>query len=79
MVQPYDKARVSAEDRLIDELGDWIDPYTIASMIVGAIEEEWGSVTLDQCKDFWYRALEYHLHTEFEHIARRLPDPGEED
>ena len=77
--QLYDKAKVSVEDDIVDELGAWIDQYTIASMIVGAIEEEWGTVTLENCKDFWYRALEYHLPELFQHIARRLPDPSEED
>ena len=77
--QLYDKAQVSIEDDIIEELGAWIDQYNLASMIVGAIEEEWGTVTLDQGKDFWYRALEYHLPEIFEHIARTLPDPGGED
>ena len=35
--------------------------------------------TLDQGKDFWYRALEYYLPELFQSIARRLPDPSEED
>ena len=77
--QLYDKAKVSVEDDIVDELGAWIDQYTIASMIVGAIEEEWGTVRLENCKDFWYRALEYHLPELFQSIARRLPDPSEED
>ena len=77
--QLYDKAKVSVEDDIVDELGAWIDEYTIASMIVGAIADEYGAVTLAQAKDFWYRALEYQLPEVFQHIARRLPDPSEED
>ena len=79
MVQLYDKAKVSAEDQLVEDLGDWIDPYNLASMITEAIREEYGMVTLEMAKDFWYRALEYHLPEIFEHIARTLPDPSEED
>ena len=79
MVQLYDKAKVSAEDQLVEDLGDWIDPYNLASMIVGAIADEYGTVSLENCKDFWYRALEYHLPELFQTIARRLPDPSEED
>ena len=79
MVQLYDKAKVSTEDQLVEDLGDWIDPYNLASMITEAIREEYGVVTLAMAKDFWYRALEYHLPEIFEHIARTLPDPGEED
>jgi len=74
-----DKAKVSIEDDIVETLGAWIDQYTIASMIVGAIEEEWSTVTLENCKDFWYRALEYHLPEVFQQVARRLPDPSEED
>ena len=77
--QLYDKAKVSIEDDIIEELGAWIDQYNLASMIVGAIADEYGTVTLDQGKDFWYRALEYHLPELFQSIARKLPDPSEED
>ena len=79
MVQLYDKAKVSAEDQLVEDLGDWIDPCNLASMITEAIREEHGTATLGMAKDFWYRALEYHLPEIFEHIARTLPDPSEED
>ena len=76
--QLYDKAKVSIEDDIIEELGAWIDQYNLASMIVGAIEEEWGTVSLENCKDFWYRALEYYLPELFQSIARKLPDPADE-
>ena len=79
MVQLYDKAQVSIEDDIVEELGAWIDQYNLASMIVGAIADEYGAVTLEQCKDFWYRALEYYLPELFQSIARKLPDPSEED
>jgi hypothetical protein len=75
----YDKGQVSVEDDIIEELGAWIDQYNLASMIVGAIADEYGTATLDQGKDFWYRALEYYLPELFQSIARRLPDPSEED
>jgi hypothetical protein len=75
----YDKGQVSVEDDIIEELGAWIDQYNLASMIVGAIADEYGTATLDQGKDFWYRALEYYLPQLFQSIARRLPDPSEED
>ena len=79
MAQLYDKAQVSVEDQLVEDVGDWIDQYNLASMIIDAIEEEYGSATLEQAQDFWYRALEYYLPDIFERIARSLPDPSEED
>jgi hypothetical protein len=79
MAQLYDKAQVSVEDQLVDDVGDWIDQYNLASMIIDAIEEEYGSATLEQAQDFWYRALEYHLPEIFEHIARTLPDPANDE
>ena len=79
MAQLYDKAQTSVLDQLVDDVGDWIDQYNLASMIIGAITEEYGSATLEQARDFWYRALEYHLPELFEHIARSLPDPADEE
>ena len=74
MAQLYDKAALSIQDQLVEDVGDWIDQYNLASMIIDAIHEEYGSATLEQGKDFWYRALEFHLPEIFEHIARTLPD-----
>ena len=48
-------------------------------MIIDAIHEEYGMATLEMAKDFWYRALEYHLPEIFEHIARTLPDPANDE
>ena len=79
MTQLYDKACESVEDQLVDDVGDWIDQYNVARMVIDAIREEYGVVTLDMAKDFWYRALEYHLPELFEHIARLLPDPASEE
>jgi len=79
MAQLYDKAQVSIEDQLVDDVGDWIDQYNLASMIIDAIHEEYGMATLEMAKDFWYRALEYHLPEIFEHIARTLPDPANDE
>ena len=79
MVQLYDKAKISIEDDVVEQLGAWIDQYNLASMIVGAIADEYGTATLEMAKDFWYRALEYYLPELFQSIARRLPDPSEED
>ena len=79
MAQLYDKAQVSVEDQLVEDLGDWIDPYVVASMVIGSIKDEFGSVTLEQGKDFWYRALEFHLNDTFEHVARTLPDPANDE
>lgn len=76
MSQLYDKAAVCAEDQLVEDLGDWIDQYNLASMIIDAIYDEYGMATLEMAKDFWYRALEFHLSEIFEHIARTLPDPA---
>ena len=78
MVQLYDKAAESVHDQLVEDLGDWIDQYNLASMIIEAITEAYGSATLEQGQDFWYRALEFHLPEIFEHIARTLPDPADE-
>ena len=79
MVQLYDKAAESVRDRLLEDLGDWIDQYNLAGMIIDAIEGEYGSATLEQAQDFWYRALEYHLPELFQHIARSLPDQADEE
>jgi hypothetical protein len=79
MSQIYDKACESVQDQLLDDLGDWIDQYNVAGMIVDAIREEWGTATLEMAKDLWYDALEYHLADVFKSIARRLPDPADED
>ena len=79
MVQLYDKAAESVRDRLLEDLGDWIDQYNLAGMIIDAIEEEYGSATLEQAQDFWYRALEYHLPELFQHVARSLPDQAGEE
>ena len=74
MAQLCDKAAVSTQDQLVEDIGDWIDQYNLASVIIDAIREQYGSATLEQAKDFWYRALEFHLPEIFEHIARTLPD-----
>ena len=79
MVQLYDKAAESVRDQLLEDLGDWIDQYNLAGMIIDAIEEEYGSATLEQAQDFWYRALEYHLPELFQHVARSLPDQADEE
>jgi len=78
MSQLYDKAAVSIEDRLVDDLGDWIDQYNIARLIVESIKDEWGTVTYGMCQDLWYRALD-QLPSLILDVARWLPDPGEED
>lgn len=77
--QMYDKACESVMDKLVEDVGDWIDQYNLASMIIAAIREEYGMATLEMARDFWYRALEYHLPELFEHIARTLPDPANEE
>jgi hypothetical protein len=77
--QMYDKACESVMDKLVEDVGDWIDEYNLAHMITDAIREEYGTVTLEMAQDFWYRALEYHLPELFEHIARTLPDPSNEE
>ena len=76
MVQLYDKAAISVEDNIIDNLGDLIDPYTLASMVVGAIADEYGGATYEMATDFWQRALDYRLPRLFAEIARSLPDPA---
>ena len=79
MAQLYDKAAISVEDQLVEDIGDWIDQYNLASMFIDAIHVEYGMATLEMAKDFWYRALEYHLPEIFEHIARTLPDPANDE
>jgi len=63
MAQLYDKAAISVEDQLVDDVGDWIDQYNLASMIIDAIHEEYGMATLEMAK----------------HIARTLPDPANDE
>jgi hypothetical protein len=76
MVQLYDKAAVSVEDDIIDNLGDVIDPYVLASMVVGAIADEYGQATYEMAAEFWRRALDYRLPRLFAQIAREIPDPA---
>ena len=78
MDRAYCKAYAET-DKLVEDLGDWIDQYNLAAMIIDAIQEEYATATLEMAKDFWYRALEYHLPELFEHIARTLPDPADQD
>lgn len=75
----YDKALESKEDQLVEDVGDWIDQYNLARMITDAIRDQRGEATLEMAKDFWYRALEYHLPELFDHIARTLPDEADEE
>ena len=77
--QIYDKACESVMDQLVEDVGDWIDEYNLAHMITDAIREEYGTVTLEMARDFWYRALEYYLPELFQSIARKLPDPANEE
>jgi hypothetical protein len=79
MPQTNNKAPASLDDQLVEDLGDWIDEYNLATMITDAIREECGTVTLQMAKDFWYRALEYYLPELFQHIARTLPAPVSDD
>ncbi|MGA8849383.1 MAG: hypothetical protein WB564_06135 [Dehalococcoidia bacterium] len=79
MSQLYDKAAVSERDAIVEDLGDWIDQYNIANLVVDALEEEWNCPpTLERAKDLWYRACEA-LSDFLEQISRRLPDPADEE
>jgi hypothetical protein len=79
MPQLYDKAAVSERDAIVEDLGDWIDQYNIASLVVDALEEEWNCpVTLERAKDLWYRACE-GLSDFLEERARWLPEPDDEE
>ena len=78
MDRTYCKAYVQT-DKLVEDLGDWIDQYNLASMILEAINDDERTPTLDMAKDFWYRALEYHLPDVFKEIASSLPDPANEE
>lgn len=49
----------TAQDRTVDDVGDWIDQYTLASLVYDTIKEEFGiNPTLGQCQDVWYRVLD---------------------
>jgi hypothetical protein len=79
MVELYNKAPASLDDQLVEDLGDWIDQYNLATMITDAIRQQYGTVTLQMAKDLWYRALEYYLPHVFEEIANWLPNPVSDD
>ena len=78
MDRTYCKAYVQT-DKLVENLGDWIDQYNLASMILEAINDDERTPTLDMAKDFWYRALEYHLTTLFEEIACSVATPDAQE
>jgi len=79
MSQLYNKAAVSQRDAIVDDLGDWIDQYSIASLVVEAIGEEWsGVVTLERAKELWYLACD-GLAKFLEERARWLPEPDDEE
>ena len=78
MDRTYCKAYVQT-DKLVEDLGDWIDQYNLAAMIIEALQEHHGTATLDMAKDFWYRALEYHLTTLFEEIACSIETPDAQE
>ena len=62
-----------AEDRIIEDVADWIDQYNIASLVYDAIKEEFGiEPTGEQCQDVWYRVLDQLAHL-IESCARCLP------
>ena len=77
--QIYHEAADPALDPLIDDTADHIDIYNLASMIVRAIADQYGTASLEQVRDFWYRAVRYSLPDLFAHIARWLPDPADEE
>ena len=78
MIPINQTARIAARDRLTDNLGDRIDPYEIATRVVNAVEEEWGTVSEDMCLELWSIALD-ELYTRFQKLARRLADPPYEN
>jgi hypothetical protein len=50
---------VSHQREVVDDVGDWIDQYTIADLIYDGIKEEFGILpTVAQCQEVWYRCLD---------------------
>ena len=78
MSQLYDKVEISKHDQLVDDLGDWIDQYNIAGLIVEALSEEWGSATYERGKDLWYRFLERFPRL-LSQTSRWLDDPSDQE
>ena len=74
----YLQDSIVAEDKIVDDLGDWIDQYNIASCVVDALCEQWGSATYERGKDLWYRFLE-RLPGLLEETARWLDDPADQE
>ncbi len=45
--------------RVIDDVGDWIDPYNLAELVYRAIKQEFGiRPTVEQCQQVWLRVLD---------------------
>ncbi|MGQ9676557.1 MAG: hypothetical protein ACUVX1_12920 [Chloroflexota bacterium] len=64
------------KSHIYDDLADWIDTRNIASLILDALEEEWGCPpTLARAQELWYRACDA-LPDLLYHISRDLPDPA---
>ena len=69
--------KLAEQNKLTEDVGDWIDQYNIAQLIVEAVEEEWGIVTEDMCHELWLRYL-YVLPSQLADFACHLPDPTED-
>ena len=62
----------SKATRLVEDVGDWIDQYNIAHLILEAIHDELDiKPTVDQCQQVWYRVL-YELPDLISQCARHL-------
>ena len=55
----YDPCYASVEEAVIDEIANWIDTQVIAQMIVEHLGCEGEEVTVENCKQTWYRVLEH--------------------
>ena len=66
------------KDKLVEEVGDWIDSYVIANSIVQAFVNNFGfPPTVEQCREVWLRTLDV-LGDQIEKSASAVQVPDEQ-
>lgn len=50
------------KEKVIEEVGEWIDADVIADALAEEIDEAGETVTVERCKEVWLKALETGLH-----------------
>ena len=73
-LSPHQEAQATTAiaDQVVEDVGDWIDQYTIARLVADTIRDEFSiDPTVEQCQAVWYRVLE-QLHDLIDSCAAHL-------